>query len=116
MGARGEFLVEDHRTEEVDGGIQAALQALGELPADVLPERLPLGLPAPDILALEQGNFEVGLLFKEGKERGGVCFQLVSFRGLELSNSSRYSGRWSRMAWQTAAWTMADGVRPRSSS
>jgi hypothetical protein len=45
---------------------------LYEFAGDILPKRLPLVLPVPDILALKERHFEAHLLLKDCEQGNGV--------------------------------------------
>jgi hypothetical protein len=68
----GLLLVEHHGPEEVYRRVGVPVEMFGELPREVLPERLPLPLLVPHVLALEQRDLEPALRLEDGEERDGV--------------------------------------------
>jgi hypothetical protein len=72
MRARRQLLIENHGAEEMHRSIFPAVEMLDEFAGYVFPKRLPLLIPAPDILPLKKRDFEPHFLFKNCEQRNGV--------------------------------------------
>ena len=72
------LLIEHHRAEKMHWRIPPSVEMLYEFTGYIFPKRLPLLVPTPDVLALEERHFEAHLLFKDREQGNGVSIHFLA--------------------------------------